>query len=244
METIAYQRAPVVEAVLEFLFDVVLSKNDLERISKKLTVQFPRVQDQSKFAVAFSPTGVNINQSPYGYKLSSTNDLKIVILRPEGIAVSVLAPYSGWNELKSQGESVLKAANKVTGRRQIRRVGVRYINRLDIPSKDVDLSEWLNLQVAIPQNLGSILSEFSARVVVPSSDGLTTILSFATVPSPLADNTSVMLDIDVFSERDIPLADQEFWNFVDILRKKKNSVFENCVTDRMRQEFGSKEGQA
>jgi uncharacterized protein (TIGR04255 family) len=48
---------------------------------------------------------------------------------------------------------------------------------------------------------------------------------------------SLVLDIDVFRTVDIPQTDPELWNLFEQLRKKKNEVFEACITDAARRLF-------
>lgn len=233
-----YQKAPVVEAVIDFRFSSLITKADLGRIVRRLKGKFPRLQDEVAFGVAVSPTGVNINQSPSGYKLSSTDDLKLVLLRPNGVTNSILAPYKGWEVLRDQTEATLADVRRIINRRPIQRIGLRYINRLDIPSMDVKLADWVSFNVSLPKGLGEVLSEFGARAVIPMGGGISTILSFQSVPSPLIDHSSLLLDLDVFIDKDIPLADEPLWELIEQMREKKNSVFESCITDRMREQFG------
>jgi uncharacterized protein (TIGR04255 family) len=239
MEFHTYKKAPVVEAVIEVRYSVAISKDDLTGISRRLRHSFPRSEDEVQVGVAFSPGGVNINQSPLGYKLTSSDGLRIVLLRPNGITNSILAPYNGWEQLLSQARTVLAEAKRIIGRREIQRLGVRYINRLDIPSIDFNMRDWVNVDVVLPLNFDGALSEFGARFVVPSSEGLSVILALQTVPSPLIDHSSLMLDIDVSRDAVIENSDDALWPLLEAIRSRKNAIFESCITDRMRAQFDS-----
>jgi uncharacterized protein (TIGR04255 family) len=46
-----------------------------------------------------------------------------------------------------------------------------------------------------------------------------------------------VLDIDVFRTVDIPQTDPELWDLFEQLRKKKNEVFEACITEEARRLF-------
>lgn len=237
MKSRRYQKAPVLEAVIEVRYVNQISKADLDRVSRRLVGKFPRREDELSIGVEISPYSVNAESTPTGHKLTSADNLSVVLLRPTGITSTKLAPYVGWELLKGQTEDVLSLAYKVIDRRQIGRIGVRYINRLDIPGGNIDLEDWLNVGLNIPGDFGSVLNEFGARVVVPMADNLTTALAFQSVPSPLIDHSSVILDIDVSIDRSIPLSDEDVWKLIEKMRTAKNSVFESCITQRMRDLF-------
>ena len=108
---------------------------------------------------------------------------------------------------------------------------------MDIPGANIDLKDWLNVGLSIPKNFGSVLNEFGARVVVPMDNGLTMVLAYQSVPSPLIDHSSVSLDIDVAIDRGIPIANEDVWRLISKMREAKNFVFESCITQRLRDLF-------
>jgi uncharacterized protein (TIGR04255 family) len=57
------------------------------------------------------------------------------------------------------------------------------------------------------------------------------------VRSPLERHFSVLLDIDVVREVDVPQKDNEIWKELDLMRTHKNRIFEECVTDSARKLF-------
>ena len=232
-----YQKAPVVEAVIEVLYVNQLSKADLGRISRRLMGRFPRREEEVSIDVEISPYSVNAERNPTGHKLTSADNLSVVLLRPTGITSAKLAPYAGWDLLKEQTANILDDAYHVIDRRQIGRIGVRYLNRLDIPGANINLQDWLNVGLSIPKNFGGVLNAFGARVVVPMDNDLIVALAYHSVPSPLIDHSSVFLDIDVAIDRGIPLADDEVWKLISKMRDAKNFVFEGCITQRMRNLF-------
>lgn len=232
-----YQKAPVVEAVIEVRYVSQLSKADLDRMSRRLEGRFPRREEELSIEVQISPYSVNAERTPTGYKLTSPDNLSVVLLRPTGITSTKLAPYVGWDALKDQTASILVDAYNVIDRRRLGRIGVRYVNRLDIPGANINLRDWLNVGLGIPSELGGVLNEFGARVVVSMDDKLTVALAFQSVPSPLMDHSSVFLDIDVSIDQGIPLSDEEVWTLISKMRDAKNFVFEGCITQRMRDLF-------
>ena len=71
---------------------------------------------------------------------------------------------------------------------------------------------------------------------VPEIDGKV-LVNAATVSSPLIDHVSLLLDIDLFKDQNIPQKDKEFWDLLAALRHQKNMLFEAFVTDQARELF-------
>jgi hypothetical protein len=53
----------------------------------------------------------------------------------------------------------------------------------------------------------------------------------------LIDHFSLMLDLDLILDRDIPGRPEGWWERLDLVRKAKNRVFEASITDKVRELF-------
>ena len=48
---------------------------------------------------------------------------------------------------------------------------------------------------------------------------------------------SIILDIDLFRQENVPQDEKEMWDFFEVLHDRKNDVFEACLTDKARELF-------
>jgi uncharacterized protein (TIGR04255 family) len=80
-------------------------------------------------------------------------------------------------------------------------------------------------------NINNFSSQFEG--VVPEIDGKV-IVNTATAPSPLIDHVSLLLDMDLFKDQNLPQKDDELWDLLAAYRKQKNMLFEAFITDRAR----------
>jgi uncharacterized protein (TIGR04255 family) len=60
------------------------------------------------------------------------------------------------------------------------------------------------------------------------------VLNEAMVPPPRDNVASVLLDIDLYRDTDIPTEDEAIWAIFEQLRVRKNEAFEACITDAAR----------
>ena len=63
----------------------------------------------------------------------------------------------------------------------------------------------------------------------------TCILTQATVRPSSPESVSVVLDIDMFRQRDFGGNDADLWTFINKLHDAKNEIFEACITDKIRE---------
>ena len=62
-------------------------------------------------------------------------------------------------------------------------------------------------------------------------------MNAATVQSPLIDHVSLLLDIDLFKDQNVPQKDNEVWELFSHLHRQKNKIFEAFITDKARELF-------
>src|SRR5262249_40067272 len=123
-----------------------------------------------------------------------------------------------------------------------KRIGIRYINRIDIPIKQseiLDIEAYLRFVPRVPDFSKRPFSGFWTQVTKPTDlpHWNVSVTSTIVSPAPLINHVSVALDIDVFRSEQIPGRDAELWECVDAVRSLKNAIFESCITDEARRLF-------
>jgi uncharacterized protein (TIGR04255 family) len=63
------------------------------------------------------------------------------------------------------------------------------------------------------------------------------LLSEALIEPAKPNVASIVLDIDLYRDTNPPQEDSEIWSFFEILRERKNEVFEACITEKARELF-------
>lgn len=82
------------------------------------------------------------------------------------------------------------------------------------------------------------MASYAVQVVFPLGDDCNLVLNSSSMPlSPLVGFTSLLLDIDISRDINLPKKDDAIWELLDQIRSHKNSIFEKCITDRSRALF-------
>ncbi len=243
----SYTRAPITEAVIEIRIDSSLDQAEIEKASAKFLAHYPQDQriDNVTFAVRLanelgSATKTRVNRN-IGYRRSTLDLTHLLVLLPSSLMVSQLAPYPGWDEFYRRFCRDWRIWKKAIGFKTISRVGVRYINRIDIPvqNESVEHEAYLNVYPKLPDIIGKV-GRYAVQAVSYFEDiGCTLTLNSAVVPAPILDHASFVIDQDIAREIDPPQSDKAIFQLLNEIRTKKNAVFEACVTDRARELFQS-----
>ena len=238
-----YRRPPITEAIIEVRFADPLEASQFEKAAVDFKDTYPIQQPTMAIALGVAPdawTGsvAQINQTT-GSRLSSPDQTELAVLWPQSFVVSQLAPYPGWNHFFGRFERDWQLWKRAMGYRKIARVGLRYINRIDIPNSGqiAEEADFLNVFAKAPDNLGPFVAYGVQVQFLPDEHGCKLVLNSALVPSPLLNHTAIVLDLDAAVEFGAPQNDKDLYLLLNEMRHKKNSAFEACVTDRARELF-------
>ena len=123
---------------------------------------------------------------------------------------------------------------------RITRLAVRYINRLELPLPIAELKDYLRTSPEVSSALPQNLAGYFMHLTIPLPDIKSTVMLTETpAASPDPKVVSIILDIDLFRSLEIPSTEEELWDLFEVLRVRKNDVFEACITDRTRESFQS-----
>ncbi len=238
-----YTKPSITEALIdlrvELPADVALAS--LREMHRSFELDYPTVEEmfvgQAKFQGHPSPTA-SASQSNVGYRFSSTDQKRILQVRLDGFTFSQLEPYETWEVLRDEAKRLWNIYRSTTQPKIIRRVAVRYINRLDLPltSGSLDFKDYLQTAPEISPHLPQGLSDYFMQLQIPQQDlQASLVLNEATLPQAQSDIISVLLDIDLFSEVEFPTDSDAMWNLLEKFHDRKNKVFEACITDKTRE---------
>jgi uncharacterized protein (TIGR04255 family) len=240
-----YKKPPITEAVIEVRFATALDASDLDKTTRQMVSVYNQQESIKSvdFAVGVPPehgqTTALINEQ-LGRRMSSGDLTEILVLWPLSFVVAQLAPYPGWEVFFDRFSRDWNILKKTTEYRRIVRVGVRFINRIDVPFTTngvIEEAEYLNVYPQLPASFGPV-NGYGVQAQLPMRDiGCKLTINSAAVPSPLIAHNSFLLDLDIHMEASPPQNNEDIYELLNRIRVKKNQVFEACITARSREIF-------
>jgi uncharacterized protein (TIGR04255 family) len=166
---------------------------------------------------------------------------RLMSIAPQLFSAHALKPYEpGWTDFKPQILRSRAAFEEVTGCTHIVRIGLRYINRVELPV-DGKLDDYFSALVYRSEYLPDQFRSFIDRreYVCEEPDSIM-IVTVATVESTNPAITAVVLDVDAVWQRpQKPLPAGEFEQVLDNLRQIERDAFEGYITDKLRERFNA-----
>jgi len=240
-----YAHAPITEAVVEFRVTQrpTLTLDELNSLKAGEEVGYPLVAPRFDLKGEFELTDVAVSTSAQriqtGYVFSRSDRTQIFQARLDGFAFSWLPPYDSWEPFAAEALRLWRRYVAVARPISVDRIGVRYVNRIDIPENSVEIKDYLNVWPEIPVNMPQILQGYFLQlgVSLKEFDAAVTINSTIVAP-PSEFGTSLILDLDTYTNTQLLPGKEEFdqavVNRLRSLRRAKNFVFEASITDETR----------
>jgi uncharacterized protein (TIGR04255 family) len=241
-----YKSAPIHEAVIEIRIQPPESLDlpALTKLTESLRSDFPKqvpmhlvqmgiaAQDQPE--KGFSPS---FSQAPFGFRISKSDESRILQIRREGLAYSHMAPYTEWAVFRAETLPLWGQFRAVCPDAKLTRCALRYINRVDIPETTIELHDYFTFYPKMPDGLPQQdMVGMTLNVQMPQRDiECMATLNLIQVDPVNSGYLSFVLDIDVFRLGIESWKDADVWVFLDRLRDRKNEIFEACITDRTRE---------
>jgi uncharacterized protein (TIGR04255 family) len=238
-----YSRAPINEAVIDLRVDLPpdVTLEALAAIRVGEETAYPRtgrrghVQWKVSLAPEIEPTSTDPGR---GHVFSSEDTRQVFQARLDGFSFSRLTPYDRWDSFRDEARRLWARYRALARPEAVTRIAVRYINRLDLPLPLSDLKDYLRTLPEVSPDLPQALSACFMQLQIPQDDLKSMlILNEAIIPPPRPEVVSVLLDIDLFRDVDVPSDEEALWALFEDLHVRKNDVFEASITDRTRELF-------
>jgi uncharacterized protein (TIGR04255 family) len=240
------RNAPITEALIDVRikikegFDIVR----IEALHDAISSQYPdkkarhRLEGRFEFKKGEIPVSVG-TETVDGYIFTSGDNREVFQARIDGFTFNRLKPYDKWEAFRDEAGKLWRLFRELMSP-EIVRVGLRYINKFDIPlfpDPLRDFSEYLTAAPIVPENLPQGVSSFLTRVVIhnPKIDAAAIITqAFEQIIDPKF--IPIILDIDTFKQKD-RIDEEEAWQDLEELRQFKNEIFFSSITERTKELF-------
>jgi len=236
-----FRKAPVQEALIDiqvnFSSEVALAS--LRSFHDHVRDEYPEIIDRTKMEgeVRLRP-GVaepTIQRETKGLLFMPPDRKRVVQVRQDGYTFNKVRPYEGWASFQGEAKRHWQAYSKLFAPSEVTRVGLRYINRINLPLPIDDFSVYLNTFPEVARELPQALSSLFLRVQIPDPNRgiLATVTETVEPLITEAEEVSLWLDIDVvhLNAHGKPDTDR-IWSGLESMHEYKNEIFFSSITER------------
>lgn len=152
-------RAPIVEAVIQVHArpEVSWEEKEISACLKPKLLEFEKsfsrnaVQHKVTLGAAQQPQASEQNLGWHGL-LCQSKDQSVQFNR-DGFVFSRLQPYQGWNQFFGDAMRLWKIYLETARPKEMQRIGLRFINKIQLPPKEVDFEKYIQPYPEPPFNL-------------------------------------------------------------------------------------------
>ena len=240
-------KAPIVEAIIyiQTTFDEPIVENSLQNsMSGKVGIGYHFAGSQREIQVQATftqpqPTNPTVRDMGWkGLRFQSNDKRYVVQFNRDGFALSRLEPYENWEKFLDEALRLWNDYADLTKPIQITRLGLRYINRIQLPPNELRFEDFLNVGPSTPENLNFPVSGFMHQdsVVVPNYPYAINIIKTLQPPNPSL-GLNLILDIDTFATVSLNVHRSKLKSHLMEMRWLKNKVFFGTVTEKSLEKF-------
>ncbi len=236
-----YKRPPIIEAAIEVRFKDPVTMLVVDRLRDRLLPRFPACETVTEFAFdisALSTGPTQVQSNVHSYRMTSSTGTEIVVIGAQTALFSRLAPYPGWDSFRDEARKLWNMHRKIAGVSGVSRIGMRYVNRLDVPANNqpgIQVEDYLRIYSEYPDWEIGKPSHFSCQMMAAEEGGpFGVVINTASTPSPVPGCLGLLVDIDVSRTQSVFHSERSLREVLEDMRTEKNRLFEIAITDKTR----------
>ncbi|MCZ6674171.1 MAG: TIGR04255 family protein [Verrucomicrobia bacterium] len=242
-ESFHLENAPIIEAVIDIDCDMPTDfdlKASESAIVEALKDSYPKLRQQffREHKVSYSKDSlpqVDIRQGLKALQFQSEDEKQLVQIRTNGFSFNRLAPYEGLEKYLPEVKSRWSLFTEFVKPVQVRKIGLRTINRILLPLEEgrLNLDDYLKIGPHLPdEDSLTFLGFLNQHMAIESETGNRVNIVLTTQEST-KDEFPLILDIDAFYLCQLePPPWEKVLEIITSLRSLKNRVFQNTLTEK------------
>ena len=229
-------RAPIVEAALEIRARAEGAWEEssiLEQLKTRLP-DYPAALSQREFRQEFQFWPNQSSETKYhdlgfkGFRFQSEDNLQIAQFNRDGFSFGRLQPYESWERFSDESFRLWEIYSELAAPGEIQRLGLRFINRILLPSRDARLEDVLVAPPSTPlgQDFPPVAFLHHDSFAVPGYSYIVNLIQTVQPrQAPGGEGPALIIDIDVFNEQPFALETGILRQRVSEMRWLKNKFF-------------------
>jgi uncharacterized protein (TIGR04255 family) len=240
--------APIIEAIIDFRASAT-EPWDLPSLTEKLKEQLPDypsfgVQQTWQTELRIVPgksASAEKRDFAQGLQFKSAEARQIATFHPAGFSFSRLYPYEDWEHLRDEAFRLWRIHQDLAKPNRVERVGLRYINRFEMPAGEDQFEDYISPYPVPPDGLKLPHAGFLHvdTFVTPGYPYIMNMVhTIQAAQQAGAQGNALILDIDVFTSQ-TPSSCDTNWLLERLaeMRWLKNKAFFGSVTPKALESF-------
>ncbi|MFN0315886.1 MAG: TIGR04255 family protein [Burkholderiales bacterium] len=238
--------APIVEAVIDIrarslvvLEEAVLRPQLETKLAGYLfldSIQHFQIHHEARLQADAPVSQIVPEGSWTGLRFQSADKKQIAQFNRDGFVFSRLEPYESWEQLYKESMRLWSLYVELAHPIEIHRIGLRYINRIQLPSDDLRLEDYLEPAPVTPKGLDVPFHGFLHQdtLAVPGhAYAINVTRTIQPAGTPGMQGPGLILDIDAFTTQGFELDEGLLVQRLLEMRWLKNKVFYGSGTPKM-----------
>jgi uncharacterized protein (TIGR04255 family) len=213
-----------------------------DAIYEKIRTQFPIRHQATQITLGISADPETIRQQ-FGTaplrQFWSEDERSLVQVGAHLLAVNHLKPYPSWSKFLPLIKEEFRAYRDAASPRLLHRVGLQYINRIEIVGQHINLEDYFEVRPFVGQDFPQAMSAFTVGIQVPF-EGFRDILNVqltSLTGLALSDMAVFILDLNYSLAKPGEVHLDDVFEWVEGAHTHIEKIFEACITARLRELF-------
>jgi uncharacterized protein (TIGR04255 family) len=240
---VKYNNSPIIEAVCEFQFgkDTDWDMTIPGVMYGEIKNTFPHKEQHARLDINL-PKDASGNAQLNNANLArflSEDKKQLIQVGQRTLSINRLKPYVAWSEFKSLIDEAFNILDQKVALNSIQRIGLRYINRIEILQKPVMLENYFKFRPFFGEELQRDYSGFIVGCMFPffgERDSCKVELTNAVPENNGA--SAFVLDIDYSMLKPQGIAVAQSLEWVEKAHEEVEKIFEGCISTPLRDLFG------
>lgn len=240
--TKTYSRPPLKEAILDFRFlpgdpwDLTVPGLVYERISQV----FPKKQMRTGFQIQVRPGSTIEPILPHSETMQfrTADDSAMLQVGRHQLSYHALAPYPGWEAFLARCLSQLAIYRAVAAPSGFARIGMRYVNLIQVDSPTIALNDYFHFFPSVPEIAEPApLANIDMKVLTSFSDpGMVMRASLVSSASDREQGAAFVFDLDAFTPPGAVPDFEDLNAWLATAHRRIEAFFEASFTERTHSE--------
>jgi len=240
-----YRNPPIVEAICEFRFsqDTRWDPTIPGLLYDKIRIQFPNKESRVAQEIQF-----NVDKEGLQHMVNNPNQMAVFLapdrkslvqIGPNRLSIHHLKPYPGWENFLPKIKQTYEVLSAITEIKGIDRLALMYIDKIEIPGKNVDMKQYFNFMPHLGERFSQPFTNFIVGCDFPYKDkrDICKLQLTSALPENKA-NVAFVMTTEYFLAQPKVISKDAALGWVEEAHTVVHNTFKNCITEKLEDLFG------